>query len=457
MSNRPKNWQDFERLCCDLWRSIWKDPNTQMHGRNGQKQYGVDIFTSPEYVNGPIGIQCKGRISWENSKNLTITELENEIDKAKSFTPKLKLFLIAYSGPSDSKLQKKASEITEKHRENELFSVQIFSWEDIWSFLLNNLDVFQIHYEYLVTSKDIREKLEYIDAKVEKVSEQLDQLAILVTKNSSLPEGVLTEEGKNVANRFLSVFEHHKISRPTIAEILANFSIKLIDLYTPNSLLSHINNELLTFIQDLFDVEKDWILSGGKCINRALTPERMWYKNPQSFVWRLLELKKKGKRCRVLFMRAKGSDFHKAYSKGDEHDKPENVMVVIEIRHLSNTGIEYITYEKWEYERWNYWRSRHYIKILIMFLEKLHKLNGAYWFIGLTLEQADFTKLTSCEFFPASILNKESFNPIWYPEDYVNDSYDLTRETEELGSVKKLYNQEKMDTYLEKFNHAYSP
>ena len=40
----PANWQDFKTLCCDLWRAIWKDPNTQKNGRQGQQQNGVNIY-----------------------------------------------------------------------------------------------------------------------------------------------------------------------------------------------------------------------------------------------------------------------------------------------------------------------------------------------------------------------------------------------------------------------------
>lgn len=43
----PKNWQDFESLCHDLWKEIWKDPNAQKNGRSGQEQHGVDVFGQP--------------------------------------------------------------------------------------------------------------------------------------------------------------------------------------------------------------------------------------------------------------------------------------------------------------------------------------------------------------------------------------------------------------------------
>ena len=39
----PKNWQDFERLCFDLYRYMWKTNDAEMNGRQGQPQSGVDV------------------------------------------------------------------------------------------------------------------------------------------------------------------------------------------------------------------------------------------------------------------------------------------------------------------------------------------------------------------------------------------------------------------------------
>lgn len=40
----PKSWEEFEDLCADLYVLIWKDPETQKHGRQGQPQGGIDIY-----------------------------------------------------------------------------------------------------------------------------------------------------------------------------------------------------------------------------------------------------------------------------------------------------------------------------------------------------------------------------------------------------------------------------
>ena len=58
----PKHWQDFENLCRDLWREIWKDPNTQKNGRSGQEQHGVDIYGQPDEGELWAGVQCKVKI-----------------------------------------------------------------------------------------------------------------------------------------------------------------------------------------------------------------------------------------------------------------------------------------------------------------------------------------------------------------------------------------------------------
>lgn len=96
----PSNWQDFETLCCDLWRSIWKDPNTQKNGRQGQSQHGVDIYGRPNQRDSWAGVQCKG-INNYSDKSLTEKEVISEVGKAKSFEPKLSQFIIATTGPKD--------------------------------------------------------------------------------------------------------------------------------------------------------------------------------------------------------------------------------------------------------------------------------------------------------------------------------------------------------------------
>ncbi|MGB7290549.1 MAG: tetratricopeptide repeat protein [Thermodesulfobacteriota bacterium] len=126
----PGNWEDFETLCCDLWREIWEDPNTQKNGRQGQAQHGVDIYGRPNQENSWAGVQAKGKDHYIE-RLLTEHEVGTEVEKAKSFKPKLSQFIVATTGPKDAKLEELARTITEKHLRNGLFSVHIWGWDDI--------------------------------------------------------------------------------------------------------------------------------------------------------------------------------------------------------------------------------------------------------------------------------------------------------------------------------------
>ena len=84
----PTNWQDFENLCCDLWKSIWGDPDTKRHGRQGQPQAGVDVYGHPTYSRRLHGVQCKCKSSVSESA-LTKGEITTEVGNAQSFRPKI--------------------------------------------------------------------------------------------------------------------------------------------------------------------------------------------------------------------------------------------------------------------------------------------------------------------------------------------------------------------------------
>ncbi len=56
-----QHWQDFEGLCCDLWRRIWNNSEIQKNGRGGQAQKGVDISGRPDHGSEWAGVQCKLR------------------------------------------------------------------------------------------------------------------------------------------------------------------------------------------------------------------------------------------------------------------------------------------------------------------------------------------------------------------------------------------------------------
>lgn len=124
----PKNWQDFERICHKLWREIWNDPNAQMNGRQGQPQFGVDVWGSPAYLNYYAGIQCKDKDSRLGSV-LSKGEIKSECEKAQVFTPALEEFTIATTASRETDLQTYTRTLNSEQRFP--FEVFVWSWEDI--------------------------------------------------------------------------------------------------------------------------------------------------------------------------------------------------------------------------------------------------------------------------------------------------------------------------------------
>jgi len=133
----PANWQDFELLCWNLWKTIWKDSDTQRHGRSGQSQQGVDICGRPNKGKQWAGVQCKGKENF-TKQQLTEKELFVEVDKAKKFKPSLSKFIIATTAPRDAKIQKTARKLTDLHISAGLFTVSVCTWNDIEELMLEH-------------------------------------------------------------------------------------------------------------------------------------------------------------------------------------------------------------------------------------------------------------------------------------------------------------------------------
>ena len=125
----PNDATAFESFCLDLFKEVWEDPGAQKNGRSGQPQAGVDVFGQRQ--GKQVGVQCKQRDDLLRSK-VSVKELQEEVEAAKQFKPRLAEFILATTGPRDGKVQQRARELTEKHKEEGLFSVEVWSWEDIW-------------------------------------------------------------------------------------------------------------------------------------------------------------------------------------------------------------------------------------------------------------------------------------------------------------------------------------
>src|SRR5258708_5121270 len=120
----PNDPTAFESLCLDLWRDIWQDNAAQKNGRRGQPQAGIDVFGVNQ--GNWIGVQCKQKDGLLRHK-LTLKELNEEVAAAQQFKPPLSVFILATTGPRNSNLQQRARELTQEHRRQGGFAVQIWS------------------------------------------------------------------------------------------------------------------------------------------------------------------------------------------------------------------------------------------------------------------------------------------------------------------------------------------
>jgi len=126
----PEEWTIFEDLCLSIWKRIWHDDHAQKNGRKGQKQNGVDFFGRPNKDKYYVGVQCKCKENMLGSK-LTVSEIEQEINKAKQFKPKLKEYIIATTSARDANIQEYCRKKTLENVKNKQFSVAVYSWQDI--------------------------------------------------------------------------------------------------------------------------------------------------------------------------------------------------------------------------------------------------------------------------------------------------------------------------------------
>lgn len=58
---RPANWQDFQRMICSLFERKYNMGVSNLYGRDGEAQHGVDIYFKNVPILGGknVGIQCK--------------------------------------------------------------------------------------------------------------------------------------------------------------------------------------------------------------------------------------------------------------------------------------------------------------------------------------------------------------------------------------------------------------
>jgi hypothetical protein len=201
----PKNWDEFEDICADLFGREWKDNNTTRYGRQGQRQNGVDVYGQPggqKYA----GVQCKGRSTWP-PKPLTTADIDEEVEKAKAHKPALSEFTITTIAPNDAQLQDHARKLTEQNEKEGLFKVYVVGWTEITRRLTQYADLVDKHFGY-VSAGLIRDEVRDIpELVVQKFREQLPALGAgtqsLPAIPAAAPDAAITQAmERDLAGRY---------------------------------------------------------------------------------------------------------------------------------------------------------------------------------------------------------------------------------------------------------------
>lgn len=122
-----KDEDRFEEFCLVLWKKFLNDHNTQLNGRRGQRQQGVDLFGRRNGIGTWVGVQCKVRTGGV----LTENEIKEDVKNAKDFNPRLSELVFATTAKRDANLQETVRLLSEQNMKDGYFPINVFSWDDI--------------------------------------------------------------------------------------------------------------------------------------------------------------------------------------------------------------------------------------------------------------------------------------------------------------------------------------
>lgn len=260
--DRPINWQDFESLCKKLWGEIWNCPEIVKNGRNGQNQKGVDVYGVPNDEKQYYGIQCKGKDSYTHQQ-FTIKEINEEIEKAKSFVPPLKKFYLTTTAVKDAKIEEEVRVINTTHIEIDLFEVHLFSWEDIAELIYENKST----YDYYVNSNNfiVSNSAEITFSNNEKVfvsKPKFKQKVTFHTNKASVHRNLINNPSFKLAEKYSKMFGHFSETGFNRAEYNHSFDSFKIKIHNTGSQPIENYKLIVKFQDDITEISDTKIVKG---------------------------------------------------------------------------------------------------------------------------------------------------------------------------------------------------
>lgn len=153
--NKPKDWPAFERLCADLYAGLLDDVHTDLNGRGGQRQHGIDLYGTDRRSATLVGVQCKKRAasSYARHAGLTVRELDDAVGKARPFEPPLDELVIMTTGPTDAALQRRARLLSVAGDDGRAMRVVVHGWDWIEAQAVRDPDLAVRHHLIALTEQ----------------------------------------------------------------------------------------------------------------------------------------------------------------------------------------------------------------------------------------------------------------------------------------------------------------
>ncbi|MDQ0589886.1 hypothetical protein [Variovorax paradoxus] len=139
----PRSWDEFEAIVCSAAKNRWGNPEFTRHGRQGQRQNGVDVFGQDD-KGRLVGLQCKNTLD-----GLTDATISAEVEKAESFKPALQQLFVVTTADTDKHLQEFVRELSEQRLKAGSFEVAVLFWPDVWLDLTRDESRLFQHYPHL--------------------------------------------------------------------------------------------------------------------------------------------------------------------------------------------------------------------------------------------------------------------------------------------------------------------
>jgi hypothetical protein len=238
-----------------------------------------------------------------------------------------------------------------------------------------------------------------------------------------------------VVDRFKQIFTSHGISLTQIPRFIdARFSMSLADLRTDDTLLLKLNDEMLYWVAETFNVRRRWIDGDDERI--YATPD--YYKCVYKFIDFFVDLLARGYKPEVFAFKTT-----KELSADIALYSYVGLLISIELRAIDGKPVRryYPIQTDW---LWHHWRSRYEFKSIVYLLGLLSVYPRSF-----DLEPNLLGLLRAGWIFPEPMLRGQGigYPPYttysWYPGDYVETKGGgATREIEEADDIIKFVHDE---------------